>query len=162
MDWMHPKQRRHNGAPPDHAGHPPENHEHQQRIGHVKPQTHQVMRPGVHAEQLAVQHVRPPHQRMPVLVIDRVCAPNDAFPRKSIPDKNIVKKDVGVVVLQKAETTDVPVHSNCCRRQSQTNQQHLPNAGSFAVIGWIWSHAGSFGLKTVFEGDCLSNGFPGC
>ena len=99
MQRMPGEQRGHKGAGPQRIRQPEQQHEKQERVGRVKQDVDAMMRAGVQAEQLAVQHVRKPGQRMPVAGVPGREGPFDAGPGQAVLD-HLIFGDVIVVVIK--------------------------------------------------------------
>ena len=102
LQRMQGEQRRQDRAPPKRPRHPPEHQEDQDRIERVKQQVDQVMARRLQPEQLAVQHVGNPGQRMPVglLAVQPSKGPTQALPRQPGLNLRIVGDIIRIVVIR--------------------------------------------------------------
>ena len=106
MQGMQREQRRHHEAAPEGTRHPPQQQEQQQRIGDMKPHTYQVLCPRLVAEELKVQHVGDPGQRMPVTGVAALECPGNVLPLQAALNVRVRSNVIRVVVVDVAMTSD--------------------------------------------------------
>jgi hypothetical protein len=118
-------------ALPERPGHSIENKKQQQRARRVKHHVCQMVRPGVHAEKLHVQHVRKPRQGMPVAGVSRGKGPNYVSTRQTTSYVRVLADVVGIVIAHKVVAEHLCVDNEDHNRQNQTEPE-LTKSGLLA------------------------------
>ena len=95
---MQPKQRRHKKTPPRRAGQGAQNQEDQQRVHRMEQEARQVMARSIRCEQLAVERVGEPGERMPIRRVRGRERPDHDFPIQAALHHRLGGDVVGVVV----------------------------------------------------------------
>src|ERR1039458_3831842 len=103
---MQGKQCRHQGTSPQRAGHAPQQQEEHKGISDVKAHTHQVGSSGLEAEELTVQHMGKPGQRMPVAGVAGLKGPNNILPLQPALNMRILRDIIRVVIIDKGLPCD--------------------------------------------------------
>jgi len=113
------KQRRHKGVRPNRPGQTQQQYQQQEGVRDVKEHIDIMGRAGGEIEQLAIQHVRHPGDRMPVGRVPGGESPSDAVPGKPVLHHRIIC-DVIVVIVQRES---VMRHGQINRQHAQHEQQ---------------------------------------
>ena len=105
---MQPEEDGHQQARPQGGSHPPQGHEEHEHVDGVDEDAREVVAPGMllkafRAEDLAVEHVREPGQRMPVVVFQAREGPGDRVPSQALVDVFVVIDVAVVVKIDEAE-----------------------------------------------------------
>ena len=118
------------GAFPKGAGEPAEREEYQAAIQGVDEQVDEVMAGGAESEQLAINHVGHPGQRMPVGVVAVQTAegPRDAVPGEAGLDVRVGDNVTVVVVVDEVVPDDGPEREQGRRDQARTDEQGAAHA----------------------------------
>ena len=95
---MNGKERGHQRAAPDRSGHGAENYKDKNRVRSMEEHTRQVVPSRLQTEQLAIEHVRHPGERMPVG--NRHCCegPSNVAPGQTLVNARILP-DVSAVII---------------------------------------------------------------
>src|SRR5580658_1924069 len=91
----------------------------------------EVMRPGVKPEELAIEHVGEPRQRKPVAGKGMREGPRHAAPRDSLPYVGVVRDVDGIVIIDEAETQNLPIGRKDGDREERVNPKV---AGRFRLL----------------------------
>ena len=120
MQRMPGKQRGDERAGPQRPGQLEQQQQQQHGIRRVKQDIDTMLCPGVQSEQLAIQHVRKPRDRMPVAGVSGGESPLDAGPRQAVLDDAIIRDVILVVVNDKAIVRHRPVSQQRDEREQQS------------------------------------------
>ena len=117
-------------ALPNGAGEPAEGEEDEQAVEGVDQQIDEVMAGGAESEQLAINHVGHPGQRMPVGVVAVQTAecPRDAMPGEAGLDVRVGDNVTVVVVVDEVVPDDGPEREQGRRDQARTDEQGAAHA----------------------------------
>ncbi len=118
---MQGKQPGHDGARACRTGEAPPHREYEPHIKEMDDETHQMMRAGVDAEQLHVEHVRDPGERVPVRGLVRRERPSESGGRDASQDVRVVRHVGWVVPGQESE---VPYRREHDEAQRERDDQH--------------------------------------
>src|SRR5215216_5347995 len=102
------KQRSDGGASPMCLGKGPQQKEEQDDIGDVECQANEMMRAGAQAEELAVEHVGQPCERVPIARVSGCECPRYAIPGQAGLDVGIGGDVITIVVVYKVVVSDGP------------------------------------------------------
>src|SRR5438132_133275 len=100
MQRVEGKQSGNEGAAPQCASHSVEREKEEEGICDVEKEADQVMSARVQAEELDVEHVGEPSQRMPVCRVPSLKGPQHPSPVQTLPDDGIGDDIVGVVQVE--------------------------------------------------------------
>ncbi len=96
---MDRKDRRHESAPPQEAGHLKQDQKKQNRRRRVEQHIRQVMSGRIQPVKLAIQHMRKPGERMPIGRMQMGKGPDDASSRQTARDVRILKDVIAVIKI---------------------------------------------------------------
>ncbi len=108
MERMEREKRRHKSATPECPGHPVKDQKEQERAGDMEEDIDEMHAARVDAEQVDVQHVGEPGQRMPVARINGCEGPLGAVDRQSGQNMPVFNNVHFVVEIDKIEVIDLP------------------------------------------------------
>ena len=126
---MEPEEDGHQQARPQRGSHPPQGQEEHEHVDGVDQDVREVVAPGMlqafRAEDLAVEHVREPGQRMPVVVFQAREGPGDRIPGQALGDVLVV---VDVAVVVEIDEAEILVQGRP-EGQDGAEQQHRADGG---------------------------------
>ncbi len=117
---MQGEQGRHERAPPQTAGHPPEHDEEQDRVHDVKEEIDGVVAGGTVAEDPVVEHRGEPCERMPVRAVESPEGPFHGLEPQAVPHVGVPNKIEGVIE-DEAGAEHVPIR---CKRDQDQRRAH--------------------------------------
>ncbi len=151
------EKRRHHRAAPEGPRHSFERQKQERRIGGVQQHVDDVRRAGPQPEELTVQHVRHPGQRVPVARITGLKAPAQSRPGEAAFDV-VVDQDVKIVVeVGEVEPRHRPIKQRYARRQNRAHQCVAPSRPERdgSAVGLRSSHDRAGAPGKIFPGpDC--------
>ena len=95
----------------------------QQRVCHMNYGVNEQMGACVHAEELAVDHMRDPRERMPVCRVERGERPSEPRERNTAIHHRIFPDVRGVIERDELMTDHLCINSECNRRQSEQDEE---------------------------------------
>ena len=113
------------GAAPAGAGHAAQDGEKQQRVGEVQSQAGRMMAAGIECEQLAIEHVREPGQRMPISGMRGRECPAEARQGQALAHHQVIGDVFGVVIIDETAVKDWPIGANGSHRQKADDQERV-------------------------------------
>ncbi len=131
MEGMEGEEGGHEGAWPEGAGHPVEDQEQQDRIDDVKEDIDQMVPSGFQPEELNVQHVGKPGQRVPVAGMGGGEGPGDALETQPRPNMRILGHIIYVIVVDKIIIRNLPVNRENYSDEKQTNDPFAADGRCF-------------------------------
>src|SRR6516225_6079119 len=113
-------------APPGRARNAAQRNKQQHGIRSVKEKVYQVWskRPG--AEELHIEHVRKPRERVPIAGIKAAESPDDVGPREPGQHMGVFEHVLAVIVDNKAVMRDRPINHECENTEQSANQECPP------------------------------------
>ena len=120
------------GAAPGRAGHAPEHQEDEDRVPGVEHSVHEVVRPGREPEELHVEHVGEPGERVPVEGVQRGEGPGHPLPGEPGPHDRVLGHVLVVVEEQEREACHAgvqPEGEEEERRRDEPAGSHRGGAG---------------------------------
>ncbi len=160
MHGMQGKEGGDEGAAFPHAGQPPQDGVEQTGAGQMKRDILQMKPAGVHAEQVAIEHLRPPRQRMPKIIVAGLERPQKARPRETAQDHRVFADVEIIVVVRKIKIINLPIDGQGGGGQEDTDEEVAGGRGEsgqaigFHVAGECsrggQSAPSSFGEDTTF------------
>jgi len=85
-----------------------QNKKQQKRVCNMKQEIYKMMRTGIHSEQLTVQHVRYPCQRMPVGGVKGGTRPNEVVRRQSFLNMKVISDIFSVIKKDEVKIFNIP------------------------------------------------------
>ena len=134
MERVQAEQRRHHRAAPDETSQPPQPQEQQHRVGGMAHQIGGVMPAGAQPEQLHIQHMRKPRQRMPVAGMKMAERPDHARPRQPVQHLRILEDILRVVIIGEDTARHRPVGGGDGQHEGSANPPRR-GASGFRRIG---------------------------
>src|SRR5580658_7432769 len=100
---MNRKHHRHEGAPPKETRHSPQNQKKQDGRRRMEQDTGKMMSAGFQSIQLAIQHMRNPRHRMPVIGVKMSKGPDNPMNGQSLLDNGILIHVIIVIKIDESE-----------------------------------------------------------
>jgi hypothetical protein len=113
-------------APPDRARQSVKQDKKQSTIDAMKQDVDEVMCSGIQAEELAIEHVGQPGDRVPIKRMSIDERPNDSPPGQTGADSWIVEDVIVIVVLNEVEVSSGPIEKARQQRQEDRGAEHEP------------------------------------
>ena len=103
--------------------HPNQQYIQQDAVGKVEGDIDCVMPTGAQAEQLAIEYVREPRERVPIRAVKRRETPDDSLPIDALLDRRVLRHIGTVVVVEKLEVRRLAIDGNDHQQQKAANGQ---------------------------------------
>ena len=109
------------------TGQPQEKQEEHDRVDCMEQDVYEVVRPWIESEQLDIQHMRQPCQRMPVGRVGRGERPDEAFSGQACSYVGIFEDVLPVIEVHELVTAYLPVNCEGNDDQEQARQCCIPH-----------------------------------
>ena len=122
MERVQCEQRGHNHAAPDCAGDLIQEQKKKNCVGDVEQNADEMVHRGVLAEELAIEHVREPGERVPIAGVASGEGPFDVFPFQAALNVRVGGDVIRIVVIDKVVAKSVEVNREGDKRKQQAEQ----------------------------------------
>jgi hypothetical protein len=119
----------HEGASPPGPRHPLQDEKEQDRIDPVKEDIDEMVGTRAWPEELAVEHVREPRQRMPIRHGSRRESPSNSLPRQAVLNDDVVPDIMGIIIVDEIEVPYLPIDERRRNDKKKDDRQIVTDSG---------------------------------